>query len=119
MCKRLFSIICLVLAMSCAFAATVQDHENIIVRAGNYSGGADKSASIAASIEGHFLTIVFLENLGHVEVEITTAAGVHVDADQTDTPSGRQYYISATGDYVVTFTLPNGDEYYGEFTVTD
>ena len=23
------------------------------------------------------------------------------------------------GDYIVTFTLPNGDEYYGEFTVTD
>ena len=27
--------------------------------------------------------------------------------------------IPNTGDYIVTFTLPNGDEYYGEFTVTN
>ena len=24
-----------------------------------------------------------------------------------------------TGSYVITFTLPNGDQYYGEFEVTD
>jgi hypothetical protein len=28
-------------------------------------------------------------------------------------------HIPLAGDYIVTFTLPNGDEYYGEFTVTD
>lgn len=26
---------------------------------------------------------------------------------------------AGTGDYIITFTLPNGDEYYGEFTVSD
>jgi hypothetical protein len=35
------------------------------------------------------------------------------------TPNGYQYYIPNTGDYIVTFTLENGDVYYGEFTVTD
>ena len=30
-----------------------------------------------------------------------------------------QFYIPLAGDYIVNFTLPNGDEYYGEFTVTD
>jgi hypothetical protein len=34
-------------------------------------------------------------------------------------PNDLQIYIPNTGDYIVTFTLPNGDEYYGEFTVTD
>ena len=29
------------------------------------------------------------------------------------------FYIPNTGSYVVTFTLPNGDQYYGEFEVTD
>ena len=28
-------------------------------------------------------------------------------------------YLPQTGDYIITFTLANGDEYYGEFTVTD
>lgn len=27
--------------------------------------------------------------------------------------------IPAAGSYIVNFTLPNGDEYYGEFEVTD
>lgn len=116
--KKIVLIICLLGVLSTGFANKTISNDGLSILA-SHENVTDKSASIAASIEGHFLTIVFLENLGHVEVEITTAAGVHVDADQTDTPSGRQYYISATGDYVVTFTLPNGDEYYGEFTVTD
>ena len=48
--------------------------------------GAPKTNSIQASINGHVLAVVFLENLGQVAVEVTTA---------------------------------NGDEYYGEFEVTD
>ena len=35
------------------------------------------------------------------------------------TPNGMQFYILNVGNYIVTFTLPNGDEYYGEFTVTE
>ena len=34
-------------------------------------------------------------------------------------PNGVMFYIPNTGSYVVTFTLPNGDQYYGEFEVTD
>lgn len=84
-----------------------------------FHGGLDKSSSILASIDGHYLTIAFTENLGQVQVEVTTATGNPVDCLSALTPNGMNIYIPLAGDYIVTFTLPNGDEYYGEFTVTD
>ena len=82
-------------------------------------GGLEKASSIDATIDGHYLTVSFTENLGQVAIEITTAAGGYVETLSITTPNGLQFYIPNTGDYIVTFTLPNGDEYYGEFTVTD
>ena len=81
--------------------------------------GIPKGSTIQASINRHALNVVFTENLGQVAVEITTAAGATVDCVSVHTPNGLQIYIPNTGDYIITFTLPNGDEYYGEFTVTD
>ena len=78
-----------------------------------------RGSSIQASINGHLLMVSFTENLGQVVVEVTTATGSPVDATSTITPNGIMFYIPLAGDYIVTFTLPNGDEYYGEFTVTD
>ena len=78
-----------------------------------------KGSSIDASINGHTLTVTFLENLGDVQVEITTATGGTVDYGHIWTPDSYIAYITNTGDYVVTITLGNGDEYYGEFEVTD
>ena len=80
---------------------------------------APKGSTIQASIDGHTLTVAFTENLGQVAVEITTATGATVEILWVATPNGLQTYLPLTGDYVITFTLPNGDEYYGEFTVTD
>lgn len=82
-------------------------------------GSSDKSGSIVPSINEHYLTVAFTENLGQVAVEITTATGGYVQTSSCLTPNGLQFYIPLAGDYIVTFTLPNGDEYYGEFTVTD
>ena len=82
-------------------------------------GGMDKSNAIIPTLDGHLLTVVFSENLGQVAVEVTTALGGAVECLSITTPNGLQIYIPNTGDYIVTFTLPNGDEYYGEFTVTD
>lgn len=81
--------------------------------------GAPKSSSIQATIENHILSVVFLENLGQVSVEVTTASGGVVDAFSSPTPNGMNICIPNTGSYVVTFTLANGDIYYGEFEVTD
>ena len=82
-------------------------------------GSFDKSSSIVPTLDGHVLTVVFTENLGQVAIEITTATGAPVENLWTPTPNGIQTYLSLCGDYIVTFTLSNGDEYYGEFTVTD
>ena len=78
-----------------------------------------KSNAIFASINGHVLTVYFSENLGQVAIEVTTAAGTPMDCLSTQTPTGVNLYVPHAGDYIITFTLPNGDEYYGEFTVTD
>ena len=81
--------------------------------------GRPKTSSIQASINGHILSVVFLENLGQVLIKFFSATGGVIDAISTPTPNGMNCYIPDTGSYVVTFTLPNGDEYYGEFEVTD
>jgi len=81
--------------------------------------GAPKGSSIQASINGHVLTVVFTENLGQVAIEVTTVLGSPVTCMSTYTPNGVILYVTNIGDYIITFTLPNGDEYYGEFTVTD
>ena len=79
----------------------------------------DKSSAINPFINGHVLAVVFSENLGQVSVEVATDAGASVQCLSVFTPNGMQIYIPNAGNYIVTFTLPNGDEYYGEFTVTD
>ena len=81
--------------------------------------GVPKGSSIQASISGHCLTVSFTENLGQVTIEVSTASGTSVHFTSIPTPNGVQCYIPNTGDYIVTFTLTNGDEYYGEFTVTE
>jgi hypothetical protein len=91
----------------------------ILIKQKAHHGGIDKSGSIAPSINGNVLTVVFTENLGQVSVEVATADGASVQYTSVLTPNGLQIYIPNAGNYIVTFTLPNGDEYYGEFTVTD
>ena len=78
-----------------------------------------RGSSIQASINGHNLMVAFTENLGQVDIEVATASGISVQFTSTPTPNGVQCYIPNAGDYIVTFTLPNGDVYCGEFTVTD
>lgn len=96
----------------------IDGHSHIAIKAANVQG-MPKGSTIHASIDGHTLTVVFTENLGQVAVEIATASGVSVQYTSTPTPNGLQIFIPNTGNYIITFTLPNGDEYYGEFTVTD
>ena len=81
--------------------------------------GAPKGSTINASINGHTLLVSFSENLGQVAVEVATDSGCTLETFWLHTPNGLQCSIPNAGDYVVTFTLPNGDVYYGEFTVTD
>lgn len=124
--KKQILTLCLILFGACCYtigARVTESQEKggtpklTIIK--SHHAGSDKSGSISASINGHYLTVAFTENLGQVAVEITTANGGYVQTDSCLTPNGLQFYIPNTGDYIVNFTLPNGDEYYGEFTVTE
>lgn len=81
--------------------------------------GFDRGHTIVPVINGHVLTVEFNADLGQVAVEVATAAGASVHCLSVLTPNGLQVYIPKAGNYIVTFTLPNGDEYYGEFEVWD
>lgn len=119
-------MLCLVLSGALCYAHGAAKTENekgedtpIITIAKSQQGGTDKSGSIIPTLDGHVLTVVFTENLGEVAIEITTVSGATVDYLSMLTPNGAQFYIPNAGNYIVTFTLPNGDEYYGEFEVTN
>lgn len=90
----------------------------IIIKVGDVQS-APKGSSIQASINDHCLMVTFTENLGQVTIEVATATGATVDCLSVQTPNGYLYFITNTGDYIVTFTFPDGDVYYGEFRVTD
>ena len=124
---KLVLILCFVLsgAFCYVFGAARTENEKgrdgtpiEVIEALTYSG-LDKSSAIVPILNGHVLFVTFTENLGQVAIEVTTASGAYVECLSTPTPNGVQIYIPQAGDYVITFTLPNGDEYYGEFTVTD
>ena len=112
-------MLCLSLSAAFCYAHGVARHIPIVVISRVNHGSSDKGNAIVPTLSEHVLTVVFTENLGQVAVEVTTASGAPVDGTTTITPNGVQIYIPLAGDYIVTFTLPNGDEYYGEFTVTD
>ena len=118
-------MLCLVLSGALCYAHSVTRITNvkeegapkIIIKA--HHGSNDKSGSIVLSIYDHVLSVVFNENLGQVAVEVSTASSAQVDCLSVLTPNGLQVYIPNAGNYIVTFTLSNGAEYYGEFEVWD
>ena len=118
-------MLCFILSGAFCHASGVAGQENkrvegpILIKQKVQHGGTDKSGSIVPSITGNVLTVVFCENLGQVAVEVSTNAGILVDCLLVLTPNGLQVYLPNAGNYYVTFTLPDGDEYYGEFMVTD
>ena len=125
--KTMVLMLCLILSGSFCHASGVARTENekgkdgtpIEIINSSSHGSPEKGNSIIATINGLIFTVVFTENLGEVVVEVSTATGGYVQLDSCLTPNGLQFYIPLAGDYIVNFTLPNGDEYYGEFTVTD
>lgn len=124
--KKLFkaiSVFCLLLTTVWCHASYVitnydDGHSQIQIKEASIQG-SPKDYAIQASIDGHTLTVVFTENLGQVTVEVSRVGGGETQVESTPTPNGVLFYIYDTGSYIVTFTLPNGDEYYGEFEVMD
>ena len=118
--KRIILIVCMLGAIGLSNANNLVSRDELTVLA--KKSGDEKTniaESISADINGHSLTVAFLQNIGQVSIEIANVFGVTLNIEATDTPSGYMYYIPLTGNYTVTFTLENGDEYYGEFEITD
>ena len=90
-----------------AYCSSLNDGLSHIAIKATHVQGCPKGSSIQATIDGQ------------VHVKLSLAAGGDVDATYIYTPNGVNFYIPNTGSYIVTFTLPNGDEYFGEFEVTD
>ena len=116
--KKLLLIICLLGALGWGKASNIINNDGISILAAD-SYGDDRSFSIVASIDGHTLTVAFTEYLGDVTIEVTDVTGSPVDLTLVGTPIGYECYIPLTGHYTVYFKLANGDEYSGEFDVTD
>ncbi len=117
--KQFALMLCLLLSATwCCGNDTTEGYSHIQIKESHVQG-VPKGNSIQATIEGHVLSVVFLENLGQVSVEVVSAMGWEVTTRVTPTPNGVDIYITNTGSYIVYFTLPNGDVYYGEFEVTD
>lgn len=119
--KQFILLLVILFSTVCCSAHAIQSIEgqrHITIKS-THVQGVPKSSSIQASIDGHTLTVVFTENLGQVNIEVSSVSGGETQVESTPTPNGVLFYITDTGSYIVTFSLPNGDEYYGEFEVTD
>lgn len=97
---------------------SVDGYSQIFIQAGNVQG-IPKGNTIQASIDGHYLMVTFTQDIGAVTMELDKVSGPVIFSFQAVTPDSFGFYLNQTGDYILTFTLANGDEYYGEFTVTD
>ncbi|MBR3710951.1 MAG: DUF3244 domain-containing protein [Bacteroidales bacterium] len=97
---------------------TIDGNSRILIKESHVQG-VPKGFTISATIDSHTLVASFSQNIGQVQIEVSTINGVDIETSVSETPNGVSIYIPYTGSYIVTFTLPNGDEYYGEFEVTD
>ena len=98
----------------------VRDGNSSIVVKEAHVSSTPKGSTIQASIDGHWLTVTFTQDIGTLTMELDKVSGPMIFSYPTVvTPDSYQFYLPLTGDYIITFTLANGDEYYGEFTVTN
>ena len=121
--KRIILIVFMlgVISLGNANNTVTVTEDKLTVRANtdNSNEKTNVAESIFADINGHKLTVAFSQNLGEVSIDISTASGATIFCLSVQTPTGYQYFVQNAGSYVITFTLPNGDKYYGEFEVTD
>lgn len=123
---RFILVLCLFVSGALSYAHGVISEENgknegtpveLVKKGGNE--GLERDFFVSSELDGHSLTVSFATNMGQATVEVATAAGVLVDRVSTATPNDVLIYIASSGDYIVTIILSNGDEYYGEFEITE
>jgi hypothetical protein len=98
---------------------SMDGYSQIIIKENNLHG-IPKGNTIQASLDGHWLSVTFTQDIGTLTMELEMVSGpVIFNYPTVQTPDSYQFYLNQTGDYIITFTLSNGDEYYGEFTITN
>ena len=121
--KTIIFALCLGMVASQCYANRTNNEKNdgvpITITKTVGHGTDDRSSSISASIDGHNLTVNFLSDIGHVWIKITDEAGVTLEIEYIETPTGYLYYMPSAGHYVLVITLSDSDEYEGEFDVTE
>ena len=115
--KKIFIVFNLLLIMVTGVANDYFQRENIIVIIAQNHGSNDRSSSISAHINGHYLNVAFLADLGSVTIKILDESYTMLELSYIETPSGYQYYIPLEGRYTLLIALEDGDEYYGDFEV--
>ena len=84
-----------------------------------HDGEVPRNLPIEASISGHNLYVVFTDNIGQVTIEVIPVNSGNTQSSSTYTPNSLSFYIPDNGCYIFNITLSNGDEYFGEFEITD
>ena len=116
----LFMLSFLIVSSHAANISIIQtENVPVVMTAETQHSGDDKSGSMNVSINGHYLTVAFTESLGEVSIEVQNTSGIPLDVSIMDTPSGRQIYIPLAGSYILIIKLENGDEYHGNFEVSE
>lgn len=119
--KLLIVLLGMMLSMAWCWANdtnTDDGYSHITVQEGHVQG-VPRGSTIQAFIDGHYLTVTFTQYIGNVTMELDWSSGALIFCNQIATPDCYQYYLPFAGDYILTFTLANGDVYYGEFSITD
>ena len=119
--KQLIVVFALMLPVTWGGATSIHSidgYSAIQIKEAHVSG-TPRGSTIQASITGHYLTVTYTQGIGTVTMELDKVNGPNIFSFQAVTPDSFGFYLNQTGDYIITFTLANGDEYYGEFTITD
>lgn len=125
-----FSVLCAIIATISfiPFSAVADgDDEEIIVKTKEGKGdggdggprGLDVPIVAAYNESAHLVSVSFLSNLGIVDVDIENEdAGVSSSYQVNSAIGYHSFVISgATGLWTITFTLSDGTEYIGEWTI--
>ncbi len=90
----------------------------IIIKKAAIHGSSDKTG-IPTEIPyiGKELLIDFTDSIGMVNVNISTKAGKTIQMFDVSTPTHLRAYVKKRGKYTITFTLDDGSEYGGDFTI--
>ncbi len=125
-------MLCLILALTCAatarlYAETAKTQSEgapvviIIKKPGNPISDAPRSPEvvpISAMVNGNTLYVTFTGDLGDVDYELVNLDTAEIVSDQVEgTGLVLIPFSGDPGSYTITFTLSNGVQFYGEFTL--